>query len=120
MLLIDQKILRRSNEGIRNCSFNFLLFQILQKDSLRAQNVFENKSKYLNKEFIFIDSSLFIENKLLKFIRIGVLRMEVYVQGLTSKVLIKPIGIGRQVLESCTDLFNNKISLIKNFFRCLE
>tara|TARA_B100000965_G_C19275436_1_gene619187 strand:+ start:229 stop:579 length:351 start_codon:yes stop_codon:yes gene_type:complete len=116
MLLIDQKIFRRSNERIRNCSFKLILFQILQKDTLRAQNVFENKSKYLNKEFNFIYSSLFIENELLKLIRIGVLRMEVYFQGLTSKVLIKPIGIIRQVLESRTDLFNKKISLII-FFR---
>ena len=96
MLLIDQKIFRRAKKGIRNCPFNFFLFQSLQKGSLSAQNVFENKSKYLNKEFLFINSSLFIENEFLKLIKISVLRKKVYGQGLTSKVRIKQIG--RQVV----------------------
>ena len=118
MLLIDQKIFRRAKKGIRNCPFNFFLFQNLQKGSLSAQNVFLNKSKYLNQEFMFINSSLFIENEFLKLIKIGVLRREVDGQGLTSKVRITPIG--RQVLEKRTDLFTKKISLIKKMITCLR
>jgi len=118
MLLIDQKIYRRAKKGIKNCPFNFFLFQSLQKGSLSAQNVFENKSKYLNQEFMFINSSLFIENEFLKLIKIGVLRREVDGQGLTSKVRITPIG--RKVLEKRADLFNEKISLIKIFITCLK
>ena len=118
MLLIDQKIFRRAKEGIRNCPFNLFLFQSLQKESLGAQDVFENKSNYLSQEFIFINSSLFIENEFLKLIKIGVLRREVDGQGLTSKVRLTPIG--RQVLENCTDLFSKKISLIKKLITCLK
>ena len=118
MLLIDQKIFRRAKKGIRNCPFNFFLFQSLQKGSLNAQNVVENKSKYLNKEFMFINSSLLIEIQFLKLIKIGVLRREVDGQGLTSKVRITPIG--RQVLESYTDLFTKKTSRIKNLIACLK
>ena len=109
MLLIDQKIFIRAKKGIKNCPFNSFLFQNLQEGSLSAQNVLENKSKYLNQEFMFINSSLFIENEFLKLIKIGVLRREVDGQGLTSKVRITPVG--RQVLQSSTDLFTNKISL---------
>ena len=118
MLLIDQKIFRRAKEGIRNCPFNLFLFQRLQKGSLSAQNVFENKEKYLNEEFMFINSSLFIENEFLKLIKIGVLRREVDGQGLTSKVRITPIG--RNVLESRTDLFTKKISPIEKLITCLK
>ena len=118
MLLIDQKIFRRAKKGIKNCPFNFFLFQCLQKESLSAQNVFENKSKYLNQEFMFINSSLFIENEFLKLIKIGVLRREVDGQGLTSKVRITPIG--RQVLENHEDLFNKKKSLFKKLITCLK
>ena len=118
MLLIDQKIFRRAKKGIRNCPFNLLLFQSLQKESLSAQDVFENKSKYLRQEFMFINSSLFIENEFLKLIKIGVLRREVDGQGLTSKVRITPIG--RQVLENSTDLLTKKISLIKKIITCLK
>ena len=118
MLLIDQKIFRRAKKGIRNCPFNFFLFQSLQEGSLSAQNVFLNKSKYLNREFMFINSSLFIENEFLKLIKIGVLRREVDGQGLTSKVRITPIG--RQVLESSSDLFNQKKSVLKKLMTCLK
>ena len=118
MLLIDQKIFIRAKKGIRNCPFNLFLFQILQKESLSAQDVFENKSKYLNQEFMFINNSLFIENEFLNLIKIGVLRREVDGQGLTSKVRITPIG--RQVLESRSDLFTKKISLIKKIITCLK
>ena len=118
MLLIDQKIFRRAKKGIRNCPFNLFLFQSLQEGSLSAQDIFENKVKYLNQEFIFINSSLFIENVFLKLIKIGVLRREVDGQGLTSKVRITPIG--RQVLEKRTDLFTKKISLIKKMIICLR
>ena len=118
MLRIDQKIFKRSKKGIRNFPFNFLIFQSLQKGSLSDQNVFENKSKYLNQEFMFINSSLFIENEFLKLIKIGVLRREVDGQGLTSKVRITPIG--RQVIENSADLFTKKISLIKRFTACLK
>ena len=97
MLLIDQKIFRRAKKGIRNSPFNFLFFESLLKNSLSSQNVFQDKSKYLNKEFLFINSSLFIENEFLRLIKIGVLRREVDGQGLTSKVRITPIG--RQVLS---------------------
>ena len=118
MLLIDQKIIRRANKGIRNCPFNLFLFQSLLEGSLSAQNVFLNKSKYLNKEFMFIDSSLYIENQFLKLIKIGVLRREVDGQGLTSKVRITPIG--RQVLESGSDLFNQKTTLLKKLITCVK
>jgi len=118
MLLIDQKIFRRAKKGIRNCPFKLLLFQSLKKGSLSAQNVFVDKSKYLNEEFMFINSSLFIENEFLKLIKIGVLRREVDGQGLTSKVRITPIG--RQVLETSTDLFTKKASLIKKLITCLK
>jgi hypothetical protein len=118
MLLIEQKIFRRAKKGIRNCPFNLFLFQSLQKGSLNAQNVFDNKSKYLNHEFMFINSSLFIENEFLKLIKIGVLRREVDGQGLTSKVRITPIG--RQVLKSHADLFTKETSLIKKLITCLK
>ena len=118
MLLIDQKIFKRAKKGIRDCPFNLFLFQSLLESSLSAQNVFMNKSKYLNQEFMFINSSVFIENEFLKLIKIGVLRREVDGQGLTSKVRITPIG--RQVLESNSDLFNKKITLMKKLMICLR
>ena len=118
MLLIDQKIFRRAKKGIGSCPFNFCLFQSLKKGSLSAQNVFEHKSKYLNQEYMFINSSLFIENEFLRLIKIGVLRREVDGQGLTSKVRITPIG--RQVLESHSDLFTKKTSLIRKLITCLK
>ena len=118
MLLIDQKIFRRANKGIRNSPFNLFLFQSLLESSLSAENVFQNKSKYLNQEFMFINSSIFIENEFLKLIKIGVLRREVDGQGLTSKVRITPIG--RQVLKSSSDLFNQKITLIKKLMTCVK
>ena len=118
MLLIDQKICRRAKKGIRNCPFNLFLFQSLQKESLSAQDIIENKSKYLSQEFMFINSSLFIENEFLKLIKIGVLRREVDGQGLTSKVRITPTG--RKVLESRADLFTKRISLIKKLITCLR
>ena len=118
MLLIDQKMTKRAKEGIRSCPFNLFLFQSLLEGSLSAQNVFLNKSKYMNQEFMFINSYLFIENEFLKLIKIGVLRREVDGQGLTSKVRITPIG--RQVLESNSDLFNQKITLITKLMKCLK
>jgi hypothetical protein len=118
MLLIDQKIFRRAQRGIKNCPFNLFLFQSLQKGSLSAENVFINKSKYLNQEFMFINSSLFIENEFLRLIRIGVLRREVDGQGLTSKVRITPIG--REVLENSSNLFNQQTTLLKKLMTCLK
>ena len=67
---------------------------------------------------MFINSSVFIENEFLKLIQIGVLRREVDGQGLTSKVRITPIG--RQVLESSTDLFTQKKALIRKIITCLK
>ena len=118
MLRIDQKIFKRSKKGIRNFPFNFLIFQSLQKGSLSDQNVFENKSKYLNQEFMFINSSSFIENEFHKLTKIGSLRREVGGQGLTSKVRITPIG--RQIIESHKDLFTKIISVIKKLITCLR
>mgnify|MGYP001377594104 CR=1 FL=1 len=118
MLLIDQKIFRRSQRGIKNCPFNLFLFQSLLNRSLSAENVFLNKSKYLNQEFMFIGSSLFIENEFLRLIKIGVLRREVDGQGLTSKVRITPIG--RQVLENSSDLVNKKTTLINKLITCIK
>ena len=118
MLLIDQKIFKRAKEGIRSCPFNLFLFQSLLKESLSAENVYMNKSKYLSQEFMFIQSSLFIENEFLRLIKIGVLRREVDGQGLTSKVRITPIG--RQVLESSSDLFNQKKSVLKKLMTCMR
>ena len=118
MLLIDQKIFRRAKKGIRRSPFNFFLFESLLEGSLSAQNVFLNKSKYLHQEFMFINSYLFIENEFLKLIKIGVLRREVDGQGLTSKVRITPIG--RQVIESSSDLFNQQITPIKKLMICIR
>ena len=119
MLLIDQKIIRRAKEGIRNCPFNFFLFESLKKESISAQNVFEQKSKYMNPDFMLISSSSLIENEFLKLIKIGVLRREVDGQGLTAKVRITPLG--RKVLkESQTSLFTKKRSPIKKLFTCLK
>ena len=118
MLLIDQKIFRRSKKGIKNCPFNLFLFKSLKKGSLSAQNIFLNNSTYLNEEYIFINSCLFIENEFLKLIKIGVLLREIDVQGLTSKVPITPIR--RHVLESSSDLFNKKTTLIKKIFTCVQ
>tara|TARA_B100000965_G_scaffold40327_1_gene29654 strand:- start:938 stop:1312 length:375 start_codon:yes stop_codon:yes gene_type:complete len=118
MLLIDQKIFKRAKKGIKNCPFNFFLFQYLLKGSLSADNVYLNKSKYLNKDYMFINSSLFIENEFLRLIKIGVLRREVDGQGLTSKVRITPIG--RQVLETNSDLFNQKTTLIKKLITFIK
>ena len=118
MLLIDQKIFKRATKGIRSSPFNLFLFQSLLEGSLSAENVFLNKSKYLKQEFMFIKRSLFIENEFLRLIKIGVLRREVDGQGLTSKVRITPIG--RQVLESSSDLFNQKATLIKKLITCLK
>tara|TARA_Y100001968_G_scaffold279370_1_gene275266 strand:- start:533 stop:907 length:375 start_codon:yes stop_codon:yes gene_type:complete len=118
MFLIDQKIFRGAKKGIRNFSLNLSLFQSPQGGNLSAQIVFENKAKYLNQEFMFINSSLFIENEFLKLFKICVLRSEVDGQGLTSKVRITPIG--RQVLENNADFFTKKISLLKKFTSCLK
>ena len=118
MLLIDQKIFRRAKEGIRKSPFNLFLFQSLLEGSLSAQNVFLNKTKYLSQEYMFINSSLFIENEFLRLIKIGVFRREVDGQGLTSKVRITPIG--RQVLESNSNLFDQKTTLIKKLITCIR
>ena len=118
MLLVDKKIFRRAKKGIRHCPFNFVLFQSLLENSLSAQNVFLNKSKYLRQEYMFINNSVFIENEFLKLIKIGVLRREVDGQGLTSKVRITPIG--RQVIENSSNLFNKKTTLIKKLITCLK
>ena len=118
MLLIDQKIFRRANKGIKNSPFNIFLFESLLEGSLSAEDVFLNKSTYLNKEFMFIRSSLFIENEFLSLIKIGVLRREVDGQGLTSKVRITPIG--RQVLENSSDLFSQQTTLLKKLMTCLR
>ena len=118
MLLIDQKIFKRAKKGIRSCPFNLFLFQSLLERGLSAENVFQNKLKYLNEDFMFVNSSSFIENEFLKLIKIGVLRREVDGQGLTSKVRITPIG--RKVLESNSDLFYKKTTLIKKLISCLK
>ena len=118
MLLIDQKIFKRAKEGISSCPFNFFLFQSLLEGSLSSEDVLLKKSAYLNQEFMFVNSALFIENEFLKLIKIGVLRREVDGQGLTSKVRITPIG--RQVLESSSDLFNQKPKFIKKLMKCVK
>ena len=118
MLQIDQKIFKRAIKGIRSSPFNLFLFQSLLEQSLSAEKVFLNKTKYLDQEFMFIHSSLFIENEFLRLIKIGVLRREVDGQGLTSKVRITPIG--RQVLESSSDLFNQKTTLINKLMTCVK
>ncbi len=117
MLQIDQKIFRRAKKGIINCPFNILFFQSLLNESLSAQKVFENKSKYLNREFIFINSSLFIETEFIRLIKIGVLRREVDGQGLTSSVRITPIG--RKVIKSDSGLFNQKTKFINRLITCI-
>ena len=110
MFLIDDKIFNRAKKGIKHCPFNRVVFQSLLSNSLSAQNVFINRSKYMNEKFLFIKNATFIENEFLRLIKIGVLRREVDGQGLTSKVRITPIG--RQVFEESSDLFISKKSLI--------
>ena len=116
--MIDQKIFIRAKKGIRSSPFNLFLFQSLLEGSLSAEDVFLRKPTYLNQEFMFVNSSLFIENEFLRLIKIGVLRREVDGQGLTSKVRITPIG--RQVLESSSDLFNQKTTFIKQLMKCVK
>tara|TARA_B100001250_G_scaffold326438_1_gene290407 strand:- start:78 stop:452 length:375 start_codon:yes stop_codon:yes gene_type:complete len=118
MLLIDQKIFRRAKEGIKSSPFNLFLFQSLLERSLSAEDICLNKSKYLNQEFMFVNSPSYIENEFLKLIKIGVLRREVDGQGLTSKVRITPIG--RQVLERSSNLFNQKTTLIRKLIKCMK
>ena len=117
MLLIDQKIFKRAKRGIKNCPFNLFFFQNLLDKSLSANDVFTNKSKYMDEEFSFINRASYIENEFIILIKIGVLRREVDGQGLTSKVRITPIG--RQVLESSTDLFNPKNTIISRLVKCI-
>ncbi len=118
MLLIDQKIFMRARRGIKNSPFNFLFFQNLLKGSFNAQDVFLHKSKFLKREFFFINRSSFIETEFLRLIKIGVLRREVDGQGLTSKVRITPIG--RQVLENSSNLFNQNMTLIRKIHTCIK
>ena len=118
MLLIDQKIINRSRKGIETSPFNLLFFQNLQANSLSSQDVFKNKSKFLNKEFGFINSTAFIENEFLKLIKIGVLRREVDGQGLTSKVRITPIG--RYVLQKSPNLFKQKQPIVRKMLTFLK
>ena len=118
MLLIDRKIINRSRKAIRNSPFNLLFYENLQVNSLCAQLVLDDKSKFLKKEFEFIKSCAFIENEFLILIKIGVLRREVDGQGLTSKVRITPIG--RQVLENSPKLFNKKQTFLRKALICLK
>ncbi len=118
MLLIDKKIINRSSKAIKNSPFNLLLFENLQVKSLSAQEVLEDKSKFLKKKFVFINSSAFIENELVILIKTGVLRREVDGQGLTSKVRITPIG--RQVLENSSNLLSKKQPFIRKVLICLK
>tara|TARA_B100000579_G_C22499573_1_gene696305 strand:+ start:164 stop:538 length:375 start_codon:yes stop_codon:yes gene_type:complete len=118
MFLIDDKIFNRAKRGIEHCPFNRVFFQSLLNNSLSAQNVFINRSKYMNEKFLFIKNSNFIENEFLRLIKIGVLRREVDGQGLTSKVRITPIG--RKVLENSSNLFNSKKSFIRKFLLCIK
>ena len=111
MLLIDKKILIRVNKGIKSFPFKIFLFQSLLEDRISAENIFQNKSKYLNQEFILINIPLFIENQFLKLIKICFLLREFDGQGLTSKVRITPIG--RKALESSSDLFIQKKTPMK-------
>ena len=118
MLLIDQKIIKRAKRGLKTCPFNLFFFRSLLDNSLSAENVFLNKSKYMNNEFMFINRASFIENEFLELIKIGVLRREVDGQGLTSRVRITPIG--RELLENNLDLSSQKITTIKRLFKCLK
>ena len=118
MLLIDRKIINRSRKTIEGSPFNLFFFKFLQVNSLSAQIVLEEKSRFFKKEFKFINSSDFIENEFLILIKIGVLRREVDGQGLTSKVRITPIG--RQVLENSPNLFNKKQPFIRKVLICLK
>ncbi len=118
MLLIDKKIINRSLKKIESSPFNLLFYKFVQVNSLSAQAVLDDKSRFLKKEFEFINSSAFIENEFLILIKIGVLRREVDGQGLTSKVRITPIG--RQVLENNPNSFNKKQTFIRKILICLK
>ncbi len=118
MLLIDKKISRRAKKGIENCFFNKNFFQSLLNSSISAQNVLTDKSKYLKKDFLFINSSSFIENEFIRLIKIGILRREVDGQGLTSKVRITPIG--RQVIKNNSNLYDQKQSIIRKLITCFK
>ena len=118
MLLIDKKIINRSRKAIKNSPFNLPFYENLQFNSLSSQMVLEDKSRFLKKDFKFINSAAFIENRFLILIRTGVLRREVDGQGLTSKVRITPIG--RKVLENSPNLFNKKQTCIRKILIYLK
>ena len=118
MLLIDEKISKRAKREIKNSPFNIYFFRFLIKSSLSAQDVSENKKKYLEKEFLFINSSSYIENYFLRLIKTGVLRREVDGQGLTSKVRMTPIG--RKVIKNGEDLYNQKKSMLNKIISCIK
>ncbi len=118
MLIIDKKIINRSLKAIESSPFNLLFYENLQVNSLSAQDVLDDKPRFLKKEFEFINSSAFLENQFLILIKTGVLRREVDGQGLTSKVRMTPIG--RQVLENSPNLFNKKKPFIRKILICLK
>ena len=118
MLLIDEKIFLRAKKGIKSSPFNIFFFQALLKNSLSAENILINKSKYFNNDFFFINSSSFIETEFLQLIKIGVLRREVDGQGLTSKVRMTPIG--RQVIKNNSNLYYQKQSILRKLITCFK
>ena len=104
-------MINRSNRAIKCLYFNSEFYKKVKESGLSAENIFEEKEKYITNISWALKNSDSIEKSLLWLIKIGVLRREVDGQGLTSKVRVTPIG--RQVLESNSDLFNQKATLIR-------
>ncbi len=117
MSLIDKKIINRSSKSIERSPFNLNFYENLHSNSLSAEDVFKDKSKFLKEDFEYINSSAFIENEFLSLIKTGVLRREVDGQGLTSKVRITIIG--RQTIQTNLKLFNKK-SIIRTIIKCIK
>ena len=116
MELIDNHIIIRTNIAIKCLYLNSDFYEEVKSCGLSADNVFEQKAKYLSDIRLKIRNKESIENSFLWLIKIGVLRREVDGQGLTSKVRLTPLG--RLIIEESPDLANQSpstLELIRNW-----
>ncbi len=113
MELIDKTILDRTQKAFKCLPLNCEFYKEVQSIGLTAEKVFEMKSKYLTKGFIWFRSHENIESAFIWLIRIGILRREVDGQGLTAKVRLTPLG--RQIIKQHPELPNQKATLFERF-----
>ena len=113
MDLIDKHIITRSTSAIRCLPLNSDFYKDIQIAGLSAEQVFNNKGRYISKKIFKLKNAEEIEIHFLWLIKIGVLRREVDGQGLTSKVRLTPLG--RIILESDPNIPNKKNSLSELF-----